>query len=99
MNKLYKVEDIVKTALIENPETREDDFLLIAEVYHRIDPLLVKYPFSQLMLSHKELKLPSFKSMTRCRRKLQNLYPNLKPSKKIQDARLEEQLVYREYAR
>ena len=99
MNKLYKVEDIVYQVLKEVPEARKDDFVLVAEVYNRIQPLIFNVPFNQVMLAHKELGLPYFESISRARRRLQSIFEELKPSQEVQDARLEEQLIYREYAR
>ena len=99
MNKLYKVEDIVYQVLKEVPEARKDDFVLVAEVYNRIQPLIFNVPFNQVMLAHKELGLPYFESISRARRRLQSIFEELRPSQEVQEARLEEQLIYREYAR
>ena len=99
MNKLYKVEDIVYQVLKEVPEARKDDFVLVAEVYNKIQPLINNVSFNQVMLAHKDLGLPYFESISRARRRLQNIFEELRPSKEVQDARLEEQLVYREYSR
>lgn len=99
MNKLYKVEDIVYQVLKEVPEARKDDFVLVAEVYNRIQPLINNVSFNRVMLAHKELGLPYFESISRARRRLQSIFEELRPDQEVQDARLEEQLVYREYAR
>lgn len=99
MNKLYKVEDIVYQVLKEVPEARKDDFVLVAEVYNRIQPLINNVSFNRVMLAHKELGLPYFESISRARRRLQSIFEELRPSKEVQEARDEEQLVYREYAR
>lgn len=99
MNKLYKVEDIVYQVLKEVPEARKDDFVLVAEVYNRIQPLINNVSFNRVMLSHKELGLPYFESISRARRRLQSIFEELRPSQEVQEARDEEQLVYREYAR
>lgn len=99
MNKLYKVEDIVYQVLKEVPEARKDDFVLVAEVYNKIQPLINNVSFNRVMLGHKELGLPYFESISRSRRRLQNIFEELRPSKEVQEARDEEQLIYREYAR
>ena len=99
MNKLYKVEDIVYQVLKEVPEARKDDFVLVAEVYNRIQPLINNVSFNRVMLAHKELGLPYFESISRARRRLQNIFEELRPSQEVQEARDEEQLVYREYSR
>lgn len=99
MNKLYKVEDIVYQVLKEVPEARKDDFVLVAEVYNRIQPLINNVSFNRVMLSHKELGLPYFEGVSRARRRLQSIFEELRPSQEVQEARDEEQLIYREYAR
>lgn len=99
MNKLYKVEDIVYQVLKEVPEARKDDFVLVAEVYNKIQPLINNVSFNRVMLAHKELGLPYFESISRARRRLQSIFEELRPSKEVQEARDEEQLIYREYAR
>ena len=87
MNKLYKVEDIVYQVLKEVPEARKDDFVLVAEVYNKINPEIKYLKFSEVMLAHKELGLPYFESISRARRRLQNIFEELRPSKEVQEAR------------
>lgn len=99
MNKLYKVEDIVYQVLKEVPEARKDDFVLVAEVYNKIQPLINNVSFNRVMLGHKDLGLPYFESISRARRRLQSIFEELRPDQEVQDARLEEQLIYREYVR
>lgn len=101
MQKLYKVEDLVKEVLEKRPETRADDFILVLEVYGMVmasidDPL---YPISfyDVMKYHKRYGFPSFHTITRCRRKLQALYPELK-NKEVEIARINETKEYIEYA-
>lgn len=98
MNKLYKVEDIVYQVLKENEMARKDDFVLVAEVYNKIQPLIFNVSFNQVMLAHKELGLPYFESISRARRKLQAMYEDLKPSKEVEDARINETATYIDYA-
>ena len=99
MNKLYKVEDIVYQVLKEVPEARKDDFVLITKVYEKIDPNLIYCDFGEIMINHKQLKLPYFESISRARRRLQNIFEELRPDQEVQEARDEEQLVYMENAR
>lgn len=98
MNKLYKVEDIVYQVLKEHVSTRSDDFLLVMFVYNKILDT-TELSFNEIMINHKQLKLPYFESISRARRRLQNIFEELRPSKEVQEARDEEQLIYREYAR
>lgn len=99
MNKLYKTEGLVEKVLKENIDTRNDDFTLIFRVYKEInEDLVLRELFFQVMLDHKKYNLPSFSSITRARRKLQNKYPELKPKKEVQEIRDKEEMNYFNYA-
>lgn len=99
MRKLYKIEEVVKNVLEQYPETRSDNFKLIYSVYREINFKVVTIEnFYQVMWYHKEYGLPSFEGITRARRKIMNMHPELKPIKSVEKARKEEEIVYREYA-
>ena len=99
MRKLYKIEEVVKNVLEQYSETRNDNFKLIYSVYREINFKVVTIEnFYQVMWYHKEYGLPSFEGITRARRKIMNMYPELKPIKSVEKARKEEEIVYREYA-
>lgn len=98
MNKLYKVEDTVKEVLKEVPAARDDDFVLVAHVYYKLDPEIVGTPFNLVMLGHKELGLPYFESISRARRKLQAEYEELRATKEVEAARLNKTSDYIDYA-
>lgn len=101
MENLYKVQDLVEKVLRENEETRADDFLLVLEVYEclmpSIDDPLFPIGFYEVMAYHNKFKLPSFHTITRCRRKLQALYPELK-IKEVEVERVNKTKDYIEYA-
>lgn len=98
MNKLYKVEELVEKVLREYPDSRNDNFILIYRVYREInEDLVLRELFFQVMLYHKEYELPSFESITRARRKLQNKYPELKPTKEVQELRDKEEMTFFDY--
>lgn len=99
MSKLAKIEPIVKEVLEQYEDSRNDNFVLIYRVYKEInEELVLRELFFEVMMNHKEYGLPSFEGITRARRKLMNEYPNLKPMKVVQEARKEEEIIYREYA-
>lgn len=98
MKKLYKVEDMVREILEVSEECREDDFLLIKEVYRKIDPNIVEMSFYDVMENHKSLRLPYFETIRRTRQKLQADNEDLRPSQEVQDARLNETAEYINYA-
>ena len=102
MKDLYKVEEIVKHILTEQPETRADNFLLISEVYSyidsRVDDPLFPLSFTQLMKNHAHYNLPSFESITRARRKLQAENEDLQPDVEVRRMRVNLKKPYMEYA-
>ena len=99
MSKIKRVESLVKSILELDPEARNDDFKLIAEVYYYINTETGKLPFNVVMLAHKELKLPSVESITRARRKLQAEYEYLKADKETEILRTNEEEEFRRYAK
>lgn len=99
MNKLYKVEGFVKKVLTEYSDTRNDDFILVYRVYREInEDLVIRELFCEVMLNHKNYNLPPIESITRCRRKLQREYPELRAVKEVQNKRDEEEKKYIDYA-
>ena len=99
MAKLKAIEPLVKEILEKYEETRNDDFLLISHVYYRLCHEVSSASFTAVMLSHKELDLPSFKSITRARRKIQAEYYDLKPREEIQEIKKLEEQEYINYSR
>lgn len=98
MSKCAKVEPIVKKVLEEKPYTREDDFMLVYEVFKEFLPNIDNMSFKEIMENHKEYGLPYFESVRRTRPKLQNKFPELLPSKEVQEGRKLEEADYRSYA-
>lgn len=95
MARIQKVQPIVYEALLNCPETRADDHLLVLEVYKRF--VSVETSFKTVLEQHLELGLPSFASILRVRRRLQKIYPELvnKKAAEIREIKREE---YRAYA-
>lgn len=98
MAKLNILEPIVKEVLEEDVKAREDDFTLIVDVYSKLNEDVMNLTFLQVMLGHKTFGLPSFASVTRCRRKLQATYKHLQAPEKVKDIRLNETSDYIDYA-
>lgn len=98
MSRCSKVEPIVKKVLEEEPYTREDDFLLVYEVFRKFLPDIEKYDFKEIMLHHRDYGLPYFESVRRTRQKLQSKYPELESSKRTQRGRKLEEADYKSYA-
>ena len=89
---MREISKLVKDVLEEDELSRKNDFELIAKVYEKLG--VAKHLtlsdiaiLSSLTITKSEF--PSFETITRCRRKIQELYPNL-VDKKTQEARYEE---------
>ena len=94
---IYNVEKVVENVLRQYKDTRSDDFVLIYRVFKEIDEnIAVRLPFHEIMLNHKEYKLPAIASIMRARRKIYQKYPYLKPEKvtKLREAKEEEYIEY-----
>lgn len=94
MSKVNVIETRVKEVLENSPLTRENDNLLYVtylEEYHYID-------FNkQTFINYEQYGLPSFKSIERARRKIQNEERKYKASEGIERNRIEAEQNYKEY--
>lgn len=99
MTNIYKTEAIVKKVLKEYEDSRADDFVLIYRVYKEInESAMIRELFCEVMLNHKLYELPPFESISRARRKLQAQHEELRANKKIDEARLNKTIEYKNYA-
>lgn len=92
-----KLSDLIKGLLTLNPQLRDNDDMLIAEVY-RVYGVATE-SFADVMASRKRRKLPGFESIRRTRQKLQEQEPALRASKETQKARKSEEVKYYDYAK
>lgn len=99
MKSLFKMESIVADVLMRFPSARDDNFMLVYEVYMETNPLLVNYPFKEVLLNHQMYSLPSFESIFRSRRKVMAKNPGLRPSKEIQKLRNENEDYYKFFSK
>jgi len=96
MAKIYEVQPIVFEALTNDPSTRGDNFLLYIAVLKKfIDP---KMSLESVFANHKTLGIPSLETITRCRRKLQERYPELRDAE-ADNVRATDEQEFVEYAR
>ena len=93
--KLNKCKELVTDILTEKPETRDNDFLLVQEVWKKqsgfID--LLSQPVG-LLFELMENKLSDSSSIKRMRRKLQELCPNLRGIKYAKRHKAQEDVMY-----
>ena len=81
MKKIFSVLEEVKDFLIKHPALRDSDERLMANIWakHLGDPSYVNGDDILKMLAKKEL--PSYESISRCRRKIQQSTPYLRGEK------------------
>ena len=94
INKLMQLEPIVHEILKNNPITRTDDQLLYIAYWHKMMP---EISFLDFCKNYKKYKMSNMESVGRCRRKIQEKYPELK-NIEVAEARLEETMEYMQYA-
>ena len=94
-----KIKDMVALQLTMFPETRDDDFLLIGSIYQNYYGISMNDGFVEVMMNHKDRKLPSFESIRRMRQYLQATMPLIYGASGIARAirRSEEEQYHKEF--
>lgn len=98
LGELKTLMERVEHILEESEETRKDDWTLYGAYLDQYTDVDKEITIGQIILEHKLMELPSFASITRARRKVQERRPELKDSEtavKREDAEGE----YREFAK
>jgi len=90
-----KTFDLVKSILEEHPSARENDLELIWCVASEFE--LTRCTFTNTIVEWRKRKLPSFESLTRARRKVQELHPELRSEERVAEMRAEQERQYREF--
>lgn len=102
MSKMKTLEKEIHALLLSKPETRDSNETLYAYYLHQhlvySDPVSVVAFFLDFR-KYREEGISSFESVTRCRRKLVEKYPQLAPSKEVQEKRKERQMDMWDYAK
>lgn len=100
---LISITNLVKTILETNPQTRNSDSLLYLKVLEHVaipkNINLHNLTVTDFLTSVNRLGLPCFETVRRARQKIQNQYPELKGCKAVQEARAENEQIYRKYAK
>lgn len=76
MSKLNQTSDIVLKILRERPKSRTDDFKLYGYVLNELK-VDIKMPLVDFLRNAKEKGMPAFATVTKCRRTLQGVHPEL----------------------
>lgn len=87
----------VRQILLENPATRDDDMLLYSAFLAKFMIVHPSETFYEVCATAKRRKIPSYESITRARRKVQEKEPLLQ-GKRRKDRKAEEE-TYRDYYR
>ena len=99
MRNLKTIEGKVRAVLQKDEEARNDDMLLYLKVCNGCLKDTGAMPFAEVMAQYKYLGLPSFESVGRTRRKLQEKCPELLGSVRMQKIRAKGEKAYRRYAK
>ena len=99
MDNLKTIEGKVKSILQKNGDARNDDMVLYLALCNLYLADAGNMPLAQILTNHKELGLPSFESVGRTRRKLQEKHPELLGSLRMQKLRARGEKAYRRYAK
>lgn len=76
--KITDNKELVKHILEKFPEARDSDFRLYGFVCSMVCPDVLNKPFRYCLWNHAKLDMPSYESVTRARRKIQEVYPHLR---------------------
>ena len=87
----------VKAILTKHPITRDDDMMLYGQFLFQNGKVGKQETFYKVLASAKKRKLPSYESITRARRKVQEKEPSLRGQRYSQRHKAEEE--YREFYR
>ena len=99
MDSLKTIEGKVRSILQENEDARNDDMILYLALCNLYLKDAGTMPLAEIMTRHKELGLPSFESVGRTRRKLQERHPELLGNVRRQRIRAAGEKAYRKYAK
>ena len=94
MQKLVELKKVVYAELVENEQARSSDTELLLGVFKRLG-INAQESFAELVNSG---KLRQMESITRCRRKLQQEYPELRVEP-VAELRNERQQIFKDFAK
>lgn len=97
MRRIQQVTENVRVILENDPETRNNDNALYIKIVEHVDKDLIYLPIVELLMNAEKYNVPRFESVRRARQKLQAMYPELRASKAVQEARAECEEIVREY--
>lgn len=103
MKNIKNVSDLVKAILQKYPETRNSDMLLYYRVTESIsfknDQNILAQPFGEVICNLASYDLPAFETVRRTRQKVQQCFPELSGSERVEAMRTVNEEEYKNYAR
>ena len=103
MGELKNTTEMVKVIMAADPKTRSNDGLLYIRLIdflgkcHRVDYLHM--PMVMFYEQLPTLNVPTIETVGRCRRKVQEKFPELKANAEVTAFRAKREEVFKEYAR
>lgn len=97
MKDIFRISDIVKTVLTEQPLTRNSDTTLYLAVCEKMNPDACRMSFATVFEHRKELGIPNMETVRRSRQKIQSECKWLMAAEEVTDARYENWKAVREY--
>lgn len=99
MESLKKIEEVVTATLTVFPETRNSDNILYDYVVRSYNPEVLSKSLSDFLRYFTDYNIPRFESVARCRRRVQEKYPELKGNEDVRAWRKENDSKFRNYAK
>lgn len=99
MGKMQGIEKNVRAVLEKYPESRGNDFVLYAMYIKENTPELATVGLIYALLEAQRLGMPSYESVTRARRKIQQFNEDLRPPEKAAAARQAKIAEFKKYAK
>ena len=96
MTTLKRLEDKVRVVLSVHPEARDDDRLLALRIWSDFYGIGSWTPISEVLAND---NIPSLESIGRVRRKVQELEPELRGTKRAQKRRKDYEQTVRDYVK
>jgi len=96
---LQTITAIVKDILEHDPDARNSDEYLYLKVCAKFSGKCMNLPFWKVFLNRKAYGLPSYETVGRARRKLQETHPEFAGNSTVEAHRMLNEEVFKDYAR
>ena len=97
MKDIFRVSEVVKEVLKENPMTRNSDTSLYLAVCEKFNPDACRMSFATVFEHRKELGIPNMETVRRSRQNIQSKHKELRATEEVTNERYERWKVVRDY--